>query len=116
MALSVVPPPTYQGADLCPFRTIAERDDIPRPELIHPPPDGGSESIVPGAPQATVNATKHAFDPKLKQPQWLLGGELPNTSSLLKGFFDAELNNGLITILAREAIMRRCNRHSLHVI
>ena len=73
-----------------------------------PPPDGGSGSVASGAPPTIAGEIKPSFDSKPKQPAWLLDEGLPNRSSLLKGIYEAKLNDAAINVLTTNAIMQRC--------
>ena len=79
------------------------------PTLPAPPPsDDGSDSPAPGARLSMVGATSRPFGTKLRQAVWLLSEEFSNTSTLLRGFYEAELNKEMATALTLEALTQRC--------
>ena len=77
-----------------PFLPIEARVDHDPSAYIHPPSDDGGESPAPRAQLPTMDSSKPAFDQKLRQDVWLLAGEFPDTSALLRGARDSKLNKG----------------------
>ena len=97
----------YQGVDLDPFPPIVARSDHDPSAYIHPPPHDGIESHASSAQFPTLDSRKQAFDQKLRRADWLLAEEFPDTPARLRWPHGGKLNNGRITALTIDDLMRR---------